>query len=205
MNIALELLEFLNFDFRDEKAFKKIVAEKELVKGVPFPYDTYTRLMALAQAPFNRTSQLVKEWLTMRCGSCDFQDEGGIHVYTASVPDKQPGSFRARVKKGSVPDCYVVRGAEWRPNEFTDAHLGGKPVHSSLEALLAKVHYWADVRMPLDELEEEVKHYFKGLTLTSSSLYEGYVGFRNRLVEVRLKVKAICNDVELSLDMQNHR
>lgn len=204
----MELLDFLNFDLRDEKAFKKLVNEKELIKEVPYSYDAYTRLMNVANLPFNRASQLVKEWLTMKRGKCDFKENNGAHIYTASVSQKQSGVLRVEVEKSKDKVyCHVVRSAEWRENGFEDAKLLGGRRTEPLEALIGLFNGWAENRLPADEVRAEIDHYFSHLAGSHKPPYTftGFVTRKDRSVLVNIGLRSISDSLEVAVDMVNYK
>ena len=208
MDIGLELLDFLNFDLKDEKAFKKLVTERELIKGVLYPYDAYRCLMNLAHAPFNRTSQLVKEWLVMKRGKCDFKEKNGVHVYTASVPEKQYGVLRVEVEKSKDKVyCHVVRSAEWRQNEFEDAKLIGGKRTEPLETLISHFNSWAEMCLHSDEVRAEIGHYFSHLAKSPAPphSFAGFMPRKDRSVLVNIGLSTIADTLEVAVDMVNYK
>jgi hypothetical protein len=205
MDIALEFLDFLNFDLQDEKAFKKLVNSEAIVPGVRYPYEVYNRLMALAEAPFNRTSQLVKEWLTMRRGSCEFREENGVHVYLA--PPKQKGIFKVRVEKDNCRTyCHAIRVLEWEPDIFAAAQLSGPREHAPLEVLIGSMHHWAQHGLSMNEVKKEVDHYFMHLACSSKPPYDfgGFLNHGRGSVLFSLSLRTIADSLEASADMINY-
>src|SRR5574342_1215763 len=102
MNSALEVLDFLNFGFADDRSFKKAI-ENPLIS-----YDAYGRILNVKGDVLRRTRMVVEEALKAKFNQAPcYAEEAGMHGYAVKV---NPGGLCAKVMGDrKIADCYLVR------------------------------------------------------------------------------------------------
>jgi hypothetical protein len=197
MDSALEMLDFLNIKFSDDKSFKKAV-ENPLIS-----YEAHGRVINLKSHVLRRTRQLVEEALKAKFNQAPFwADDNGVQVYTVKV---KPGELSVRIMGDQkTADCYLVRSVEWLPDWDASAQLVGfKSQILPLEQLVGSIPSWADKRLPQEHVVREIKHYFASLFYDDKRCaFSGLMTHGNRGASVRIYLKNY-SALSLQVELQN--